>query len=71
MVAAADSFAEIYWEDKIQPYIGGQIGNVEQLATQGITDDQIYRCFDDLSVPAPSSTRRAPRTGSRIEPATC
>jgi prepilin-type N-terminal cleavage/methylation domain-containing protein/prepilin-type processing-associated H-X9-DG protein len=50
-VAAADSFAEIYWEDKLQPYIGGQIGNVEALAKQGITDDQIYRCADDLSVP--------------------
>ena len=53
MVAAADSFAEIYWEDKLQPFIGGQIGNVEQLAAQGITDDQIYRCTDDLSVPTP------------------
>jgi prepilin-type processing-associated H-X9-DG protein/prepilin-type N-terminal cleavage/methylation domain-containing protein len=51
--AASDSFAEIYWEDKLQPFIGGQIGDVEQLATQGITDDQIYRCSDDLSVPTP------------------
>jgi prepilin-type N-terminal cleavage/methylation domain-containing protein/prepilin-type processing-associated H-X9-DG protein len=51
-VAAADSFAEIYWEDKLQPYIGGQIGDAEQLARAGIVDDQIYRCSDDLSTPA-------------------
>ena len=48
--AASDSFAEIYWEDKLQPYIGGQIDNVDQQARAGITDDQIYRCSDDLSV---------------------
>jgi prepilin-type processing-associated H-X9-DG protein/prepilin-type N-terminal cleavage/methylation domain-containing protein len=52
-VAAADSFAEIYWEDKLQPYIGGQIDAQEQLAKAGITDDEIYRCSDDLSAPAP------------------
>ena len=53
-VAASDSFAEIYWEDKLQPYIGGRLyDSPEALATQGITDDQIYRCADDLSVPAP------------------
>lgn len=50
--AASDSFAEIYWEDKLQPFIGGQIDNVEAQARAGITDDQIYRCSDDLSVPA-------------------
>ncbi len=49
-VAAADSFAEIYWEDKLQPYIGGRLANdPEALARAGITDDQIYRCADDLS----------------------
>ncbi|HEX3727840.1 MAG TPA: prepilin-type N-terminal cleavage/methylation domain-containing protein [Pirellulales bacterium] len=53
MLAASDSFAEIYWEDKIQPFIGGQIGNVEQLAKAAITDDKIYRCSDDLSTPTP------------------
>ncbi len=46
---ASDSFAEIYWEDKLQPYIGGQIGDHEALARRGITDDQICRCSDDLS----------------------
>jgi prepilin-type processing-associated H-X9-DG protein len=52
-VAAADSFAEIYWEDKLQPFIGGQIGNAEALARQGLTDDEIYRCPDDLSERTP------------------
>jgi prepilin-type processing-associated H-X9-DG protein/prepilin-type N-terminal cleavage/methylation domain-containing protein len=49
--SASDSFAEIYWADKLQPFIGGKIGDVEALARQGITDDQIYRCADDLSKP--------------------
>ena len=26
-VAAADSFAEIYWEDKLTPFIGGETAN--------------------------------------------
>jgi prepilin-type N-terminal cleavage/methylation domain-containing protein/prepilin-type processing-associated H-X9-DG protein len=49
MSDASDSFAEIYWEDKLQPYIGGQIGDHEALARQGVVDDEIYRCPDDLS----------------------
>ena len=48
---ASDSFAEIFWEDKLQPFIGGQIDNAEALAREGINDDQIYRCSDDLSTP--------------------
>lgn len=53
-VAASDSFAEIYGEDKLQPFIGGRlVADAEDLAKQGITDDQIYRCSDDLSVPTP------------------
>jgi prepilin-type processing-associated H-X9-DG protein/prepilin-type N-terminal cleavage/methylation domain-containing protein len=50
---AADSFAEIFWEDKLQPFIGGKIGDVEQLARMGIIDDEIYRCADDLSERTP------------------
>ena len=49
--SSSDSFAEIYWEDKLQPFIGGKTGDVETLARQGITDDQIYRCANDLSKP--------------------
>ena len=53
--ADADSFAEIYWEDKLMPVIGGFPEWNEALATQGIsgTSSQIYRCPDDSSIPTP------------------
>jgi prepilin-type processing-associated H-X9-DG protein/prepilin-type N-terminal cleavage/methylation domain-containing protein len=51
--AASDSFAEIYWEDKLQPFIGGKLGDAEALARAGVTDDEIYRCPDDLSIKEP------------------
>ncbi len=48
--AAADSFAEIYWEDKLTPFIGGEYGKQEQAnAKSGIIADLIYRCPSDLS----------------------
>jgi prepilin-type processing-associated H-X9-DG protein len=43
----ADSFAEIYWEDKLGPYI--ESNGSEAMAKQGKVDDSIYRCPDDLS----------------------
>jgi|GEM_PF-245771 len=48
---SADSFAEIYWEDKLMPYIGGQPEADEGLARQGIVtaSDALYRCPEDLS----------------------
>jgi prepilin-type N-terminal cleavage/methylation domain-containing protein/prepilin-type processing-associated H-X9-DG protein len=51
----ANSFAEIYWEDKLMPYIGG-IGDAnEQLAHQGTPSgmEVIYRWPADPSVPHP------------------
>jgi prepilin-type N-terminal cleavage/methylation domain-containing protein/prepilin-type processing-associated H-X9-DG protein len=47
----ADSFAEIYWEDKLMPFIGGQQEANESLSRQGILlpSEVIYRCPDDLS----------------------
>jgi prepilin-type N-terminal cleavage/methylation domain-containing protein/prepilin-type processing-associated H-X9-DG protein len=53
--ADADSFAEIYWEDKLMPFIGGYPESNESLATQGIsgTSAQIYRCPTDTSRPTP------------------
>jgi prepilin-type processing-associated H-X9-DG protein/prepilin-type N-terminal cleavage/methylation domain-containing protein len=48
---ASDSFAEIYWEDKLEPFIGGKGGDIEEQARQGITNDMIYRCPSDPSVP--------------------
>ncbi len=48
-VAAADSFAEIYWEDKLTPFIGGTQDANESLAKNGIIVDLIYRCPSDIS----------------------
>jgi prepilin-type N-terminal cleavage/methylation domain-containing protein/prepilin-type processing-associated H-X9-DG protein len=51
----ANSFAEIYWEDKLMPYIGGQQEANLELAQNGIAvaSEAIYRCPDDLSVRRP------------------
>ncbi|HVX09598.1 MAG TPA: DUF1559 domain-containing protein [Pirellulales bacterium] len=51
----ADSFAEIYWEDKLMPFIGGTQEANEQLAAQGkwVASEAIYRCTDDMSLRAP------------------
>jgi prepilin-type N-terminal cleavage/methylation domain-containing protein/prepilin-type processing-associated H-X9-DG protein len=47
----ANSFAEIYWEDKLMPFIGGNPEANENLSKQGIIlpTEQIFRCPDDLS----------------------
>ena len=47
----ANSFAEIYWEDKLMPFIGGTQEANESLSKQGIIlpSEKIYRCPDDLS----------------------
>ena len=52
---AADSFAEIYWEDKLMPYIGSASESPESLARQGIlaASAKIYRCPSDPSIPVP------------------
>lgn len=49
-----NSFAEIFWEDKLMPFIGGTQEANENLARQGIrvASEAIYRCPDDLSIPA-------------------
>ena len=44
-----NSFAEIYWEDKLMPFIGSQQDADEALAKQGIDVDLIYRCPSDIS----------------------
>ncbi len=47
---AADSFAEIYWEDKLMPYVNAAYAN-ESIAQGGIAvaDETLYRCPSDLS----------------------
>jgi prepilin-type N-terminal cleavage/methylation domain-containing protein/prepilin-type processing-associated H-X9-DG protein len=46
-----NSFAEIYWEDKLMPFIGGTAEANENLARQGVivASDKIYRCPADPS----------------------
>jgi prepilin-type N-terminal cleavage/methylation domain-containing protein/prepilin-type processing-associated H-X9-DG protein len=50
-----NSFAEIYWEDKLMPYIGGTQEANENLSRQGIVlpGEAIYRCPQDLSIRKP------------------
>jgi prepilin-type N-terminal cleavage/methylation domain-containing protein/prepilin-type processing-associated H-X9-DG protein len=49
-VARAESFAEIYWEDKIMPFVNPTFA-IESLAKSGvqISDEAIYRCPSDTS----------------------
>jgi len=50
-VGLSNSFAEIYWEDKLMPYIGGAQEADEDLARQGVwtASQEIYRCPSDTS----------------------
>lgn len=52
---SADSFAEVYWEDKLMPFIGGAGEADESLAHQGISvaSEKLYRCMTDPSVHQP------------------
>ena len=52
--AKAESFAEIYWEDKIMPYVNAAYAN-DAIATGGtqVADATIFRCLSDISVPRP------------------
>jgi prepilin-type N-terminal cleavage/methylation domain-containing protein/prepilin-type processing-associated H-X9-DG protein len=56
-VGPSNSFAEIYWEDKFLPYIGGNTEANSNWSKQGIisSSEDVYRCPDDLSgrIPAP------------------
>jgi len=53
-VGAADSFAEIYWEDKIMPYVNPASAN-EAIAKGGVqvSDEKIFRCMSDTSTIEP------------------
>ncbi len=50
----AESFAEIYWEDKIMPYVNPAYAN-ESIAKGGVqvADEKIYRCMSDTSTVRP------------------
>jgi prepilin-type N-terminal cleavage/methylation domain-containing protein/prepilin-type processing-associated H-X9-DG protein len=49
-VGDAESFAEIYWEDKIMPYVNPLYANAA-IANGGVqvADEKIYRCMSDTS----------------------
>src|SRR5262249_27743894 len=46
-----NSFAEIYWEDKLMPFVGGSQEANENLSKQGmiLQSEAIYRCPTDPS----------------------
>jgi prepilin-type processing-associated H-X9-DG protein len=54
-VGPSESFAEIYWEDKIMPFVDGAPEANEDLAKQGIftSSQRIYRCPSDTSPSRP------------------
>jgi len=53
-VGHAESFAEIYWEDKIMPYVNPAFAN-QAIAKGGtqIADEKIFRCMSDTSIVKP------------------
>jgi prepilin-type N-terminal cleavage/methylation domain-containing protein/prepilin-type processing-associated H-X9-DG protein len=53
-VGNAESFAEIYWEDKIMPYVNPAYANAA-IAKGGVqvADEKIFRCMSDTSVVQP------------------
>jgi prepilin-type N-terminal cleavage/methylation domain-containing protein/prepilin-type processing-associated H-X9-DG protein len=53
-IGKAESFAEIYWEDKLMPYVNPRFAN-ESIARAGVqvADERIYRCPSDISSPKP------------------
>jgi prepilin-type N-terminal cleavage/methylation domain-containing protein/prepilin-type processing-associated H-X9-DG protein len=54
---AADSFAEIYWEDKIMPWVNQRFAD-ESIAKGGtaIVEEELYRCPSDVSDRVPYTT---------------
>jgi prepilin-type N-terminal cleavage/methylation domain-containing protein/prepilin-type processing-associated H-X9-DG protein len=53
-IGKAESFAEIYWEDKIMPYVNPLYAD-ESIAKGGVqvADERIFRCPSDVSKPRP------------------
>jgi prepilin-type N-terminal cleavage/methylation domain-containing protein/prepilin-type processing-associated H-X9-DG protein len=53
---ASNSFAEIYWEDKLMPFIGSSAEADEGLSRRGVisASEALYRCPADLSLRQPA-----------------
>ena len=68
----ANSFAEIYWEDKLMPFIGGTRRPTRASPRQGImpASETIYRCPADPSVRQPFVDDDGQSTASSTAPAT-
>jgi prepilin-type N-terminal cleavage/methylation domain-containing protein/prepilin-type processing-associated H-X9-DG protein len=51
----ANSFAEIYWEDKLMPFFGGNFEADENLSREGLIlpSEKIFRCRSDNSIRRP------------------
>lgn len=69
---ASESFAEIYWEDKIMPFIGSAAEADEGLARAGVVTGSaaIYRCPTDPSEIAPFLDETGATDGISPGPAT-
>jgi prepilin-type processing-associated H-X9-DG protein/prepilin-type N-terminal cleavage/methylation domain-containing protein len=54
-VGLSNSFAEVYWEDKLMPFVGGSQEANDQLAKQGVwvAAEEIFRCAGDDSLRKP------------------
>jgi prepilin-type N-terminal cleavage/methylation domain-containing protein/prepilin-type processing-associated H-X9-DG protein len=54
--ADSNSFAEIYWEDKLLPYVGGNREAAQDWSKRGVisASEAIYRCPTDPSVRRPA-----------------
>jgi prepilin-type processing-associated H-X9-DG protein/prepilin-type N-terminal cleavage/methylation domain-containing protein len=52
--ANANTFAEIYWEDKLMPFLGADWEANEAMTRSGVVgaDEALYRCPDDPSIRA-------------------
>ena len=63
-LAGADSFAQIYWEDKIMPFVNPGFAD-ESIAKGGvaIVDEAIYRCPTDPSERSPFTNPDATTSG--------
>ena len=68
-VGPSNSFAEIYWEDKLMPFVGGTQEANESLSKQGIIlpSEKIYRCPNDRSERKPFVDRRNRRSGESYQ----
>ena len=66
-VGASNSFAELYWEDKLMPYVGDAVES-DNISKQGqlTNSDRSFRCPSDPSKWQPDPAETAFGTGPAI-----